>query len=336
MKGKKALLAGLLNRSGCLRLLRSTARGRLVIFNYHRIRPDGRDKAGLFDDGVFGPTVSTFAQQVAWLRRQTRVLSEDELLHIVQSGRVPDGLSTMITFDDGYRDNFTLAFPVLQRLGVPALFFIPTESIEARRLGWWDIIAYLIKQTRESHFEMDGRRFDLLRRPRSKIIRDMQRLMKLRPAQMTGSLVDRLATACKVSLPDVHLQDREIMTWEHIRVLAQRGYGIGSHTHTHRVLATLSAEEQEDELRRSRSILDRQVGRRVHSIAYPVGGYQHFTRETQALAAQCGYRLGFSFNTFVNHWGSMNCFDVRRIEEPRGVNLLAAAAILPGLFARWD
>ena len=336
MKGKKTLLAGLLHRSGCFYLLRGAGRGRLVVFNYHRIRPDGADSSSPFDDGVFGPTASTFAEQVAWLRDQTCVLSERELLEIVESGRVPDGLSTMITFDDGYRDNYTLAIPILQRMGAPALFFIPTQLIETRRLGWWDVIAYLIKRTTRPSLALDGLRVDLRSRPRGEAVRDVQRLMKTQPAHATGSLIDQLAEACGVPLPGASLQDRELMTWDQIQDLAAKGFGVGSHTHTHRALATLSGREQEEELRRSKAALEQRIGRSVRSLAYPVGGYQHFTLETQALAARCGYALGFSFNTFVNQRGPVHRFDVKRIEGPRSADLLAAASILPEVFARWN
>ena len=105
MSGKKTLLAGVLRRSGCLRLLRHAGSGRLVVFNYHRIRPDGPALPSPFDEGVFGPTISVFARQVAWLQRHTRILSEEGLIQAIRSRRVPHGLSTMITFDDGYRDN---------------------------------------------------------------------------------------------------------------------------------------------------------------------------------------------------------------------------------------
>ena len=336
MKGKKAILAGILHSSGCLRLLRGAARGRLVVFNYHRIRPDGAGSLNPFDDGVFGPSNSEFSRQMAWLRRHTQILSEAELVEIVRSERQPADLCTMVTFDDGYRDNYTLALPVLQRLRIPAIFFIPTQPVDTRQLGWWDVIAYLIKRTTRPSIALDGLRMDLRSRPREEAIRAVQRLMKTQPTHATGSLIDQLAEACGAPLPGASLQDRELMTWDQIRDLAAQGFGIGSHTHTHRVLATLSTQEQEEELRRSKTALEQRIGRGVRSLAYPVGGYQHFTLETQALAARCGYALAFSFNTFVNQQGPVHRFDVKRIEGPQSADLLAAASILPEIFARWN
>ena len=53
----------------------------------------------------------------------------------------------LITFDDGYRDNFDLAVPILRERGIPATFFLPTAFLDSPRLPWWDHVAYVIKQT---------------------------------------------------------------------------------------------------------------------------------------------------------------------------------------------
>ena len=336
MNGKKERLARLLYRSGLEKVLRRTAGSRLIVFNYHRIRPDDAGATSWFDDGVFGPTVSEFAQQVGWLARHARILSEGALLQAARTGSRTQGLSAMITFDDGYRDNYTLAFPVLKRLGIPAIFFVPTRPVTERRLGWWDVIAYLIKRMAKPQFQWEGQRLPLGNGQRREAIRHVQRAMKLEPQERTADLLTRLSAACEVALPDQRIQDGELMTWDQVRDVSEHGIAIGSHTHTHRVLATLDPASQEEELRVSKEILERETGRAITSLAYPVGGYQHFTRETQAIAARCGYELGFSFNTFINHWETLAPFDVRRVEGPRAFSLLVGAAVLPGVFARWN
>ena len=63
--------------------------------------------------------------------------------------------SVLITFDDGYADNFEIGFPILQELGIPAVFFIPTDLIQSPRLTWWDHIAYAIKNTQKTTLTLD-------------------------------------------------------------------------------------------------------------------------------------------------------------------------------------
>src|SRR5207245_2076237 len=163
---------------------------------------------------------SVFEQQIAWLKRNMRLLCEHELIEIMDSRRYPSEPCALITFDDGYLDNYTLAYPILKRLGAPAIFFIPSYLIESRTVGWWDQI------------------------------REMSRDM-----------------------------------------------AIGSHGHTHTVLATLDVRAQKQELEISKSILERRISKPVTSIAYPVGGREHFTMETEKAAEQRGYRAAFSFAT---------------------------------------
>jgi peptidoglycan/xylan/chitin deacetylase (PgdA/CDA1 family) len=247
-------------------------------------------------------------------------LAERDLVELVREQRPLPALGTMITFDDGYRDNYDRAYPVLKRSGVPAIFFIPT----ARQLGWWDIIAFLIKHTDRPTIESV---------PREQAISHYLRRMKLEPHAQTSNLLPQLAEACGVALPDRARQDAELMTWDQIREVAQRGIAIGSHTHSHRVLATIPVETQREELATSKSILERELGQPVRSLSYPVGNYQHFTNETQSLAAECGYAVAFSFNTGVNTGPRLTAYDVKRVGPPNDVELLAAMAAWPALFA---
>jgi peptidoglycan/xylan/chitin deacetylase (PgdA/CDA1 family) len=326
----KAALAGWLYRSGLLALGGLGVKGRLMVFNYHRIRPDTTPFATPLDEAVFGPPAAILEQQIAWLQQHMRLLSESELIGILDSGRYPSEPCGLVTFDDGYLDNFTLAYPILKRLGAPAIFFIPTQLIESRTLGWWDSIAYLVKRTTKSRIQWNGDSYSLEDRPR--VIRTFLQKMKLESAVKTKSLVQRLAEACGEPVPDPQLQSSQLMSWDQIRELS-RDMGIGSHGHTHTVLATLDAGAQKQELAISKSTLERELGKRVMSIAYPVGGPEHFTQETETAAEQCGYRAGFSFATGTNLWSGIDRFAIRRVSSPTTMSLAVAKARIPAIFA---
>src|SRR5260370_15063751 len=108
---------------------------------------------------------------------------------------------------------------------------------------------------------------------------------------------------------------------------------IGSHGNTHTVLATLDPGAQKQELEITKSILERQITRPVTSIAYPVGGREHFTMETETAAEQCGYRLAFSFATGTNSWNGMDRYAIGRVSAPVSVSLTVAKARIPAFFA---
>ena len=334
--GKKQFVANLLYYSGLWRpVSRLTASGGngLVVLNYHRIRPDHQAEPLQFDEGVFGPDQSTFERQVKWLKRNFEVLAESELLDVIGNARPFRGRFAAITFDDGYRDNYDLAFPVLAAHRVPATFFICPSIIERRRLGWWDIIAYLIKNSTKPCITLRGDVVSLAG-GQSAAISMLHGWMKLRPAPETAGLLDELSAACGVPLPDLALEDAELMTWSQIRELNTKGMSIGSHTETHRVLATLSEDEQRWELSRSKTVLESKLGRRIRTLAYPVGGYQNFTAVTMRLARDCGYEGAFSYHTGVNLPSDKNPYNLRRIAPGDHFDaMFACGAALPAAFS---
>ena len=88
---------------------------------------------------------------------------------------------------------------------------------------------------------------------------------------------------------------------------------VGSHTHSHRILARIDEEAQRHELRLSRSILERETGAAVDVLAYPVGGPADFTPVTEAITRDCGYRAAFSCHGGANRPGRSNLYDIKRI-----------------------
>ena len=153
-------------------------------------------------------------------------------------------------------------------------------------------------------------------------------MFKLEPAEQTEALVAKLADACGVALPSRDEQSAELMDWEQVRAMRTAGHGIGSHTLSHRVLATFTPEEQAHEIKGSKCSLEAVLGREVLSFAYPVGGPQHINDHSVRLAREAGYRQAF---TFLTGMASLPLADRFRIPRESAVSLdaLKAKALLP-------
>lgn len=333
MKGKKRAISRFLELSRLDKVLRAYAPRQLTVFNFHRIKDDGPDARSDFDDETFGPSQSEFRAHLLWLRRNTSLISEDDVLAAVRGQNRLPARSTLITFDDGYADNYRLALPVLRELRVPAIFFIPTQAIEERKLGWWDLIAYLLKRTDRRTIELRGETLPIRPDTAAARLRLLQQ-MKLRSAQENVGLLAELAEACGVEPPSPERCSQELMTWEQLRETRISGVSIGAHTHSHRVLATLSLAEQREELTRSKAILEAKLGHPVRSLAYPVGGYRHFNLETKAIARECGYEAAFSFQTGTNELPLNDAFDIHRLAAPEDAALYAGSYALPQIFLK--
>ncbi len=318
LEAMKKYLRLLVGHSRILKLLRPDQRGRLFIFNYHRVRQNGKEI--LFDEGVFGPDEARFRQELHWIKNETHILNEVELLDILNSKKPMNKIYSMVTFDDGYRDNFDVAFPILSELGIPATFFIPTWHLSERKLGWWDVVAYLIKRTHKAKFSFRDRTYELADQTQA-ITQLLTHLKNIESTRVDGFL-QSLSEALDVPLPSQELQSNELMTWDQLRIMRDQGMSIGSHSHLHVILSKQSIYESKLQLQLSKEILERQLGAPVHTLAYPVGGYSHFDYETKRIARELGFKLGFSYLTGINRLGQIDPFNVKRIGiQPQWPNL---------------
>jgi hypothetical protein len=119
--GKRELLArGLLWSGASFLLSQLPARDSLLVLNYHRI---GNAEDDLFDPGVFSATAEQFDYQIAYLKRRLSLVTLDEALAFVD-GTIKEKTRrcrVLMTFDDGYLDNYEIAYPILRSHGARRL-----------------------------------------------------------------------------------------------------------------------------------------------------------------------------------------------------------------------
>ena len=329
---KREFLARAFGQLGLLGLLEQTiARRRpgLVVLTYHRIAEPGAD---LFYDPVISATPESFRAQVEWLHDRVRLLTLDELIDQIESGSPWREPVMLLTFDDGYRDNFDLAAPILGERKAPAIFFVPSAFLESPRLPWWDHVACVIKQTSvqrfivERHSKGDPRplEIDLHTMSRSAAIMKIIRTFLDRTIVDERWFLDRLMQRAMVEIDAEGLGRKLFMSWSHVQQLAGAGLTIGSHAHSHRNLAALDDDTQSYELAGSKQILEARLGRPVKALAYPYGWPGTYTMRTKALTAQAGYQLAFSSREGINRLARFDRYDVSRL----GVGSADSAALL--------
>jgi peptidoglycan/xylan/chitin deacetylase (PgdA/CDA1 family) len=302
----------------------------LVILNFHRLYSQTLQTR--FDEGVFGDiSLDYFLSQLSWLKKNTQVLSEDDVLNGIKHPSSLPSRGVLITFDDGYRDNYDLAYPALRDNNLPALFFVPTKLLIERRLGWWDIASYMVKHSKRQSMIHEDRLYSLGEQAdRKRLIAVLHERFKTEPAARTNSLLEDLSKDLETDFPSAELQDAELMSFEQLGEMVRGGMAVGAHTHTHRVLATLEPEDQKRELEQSKAILEEQVGKPVRSLAYPVGRRDSFTEQTKRLAREVGYAMAFSFYSGINRPGRMDPFDLRRSFKRKPFETFTASILHPG------
>lgn len=339
LERKRELLANLLYNTRMIKILsRFRVHNKVIVLNYHRIHPDSAMEATPFNDGVFSVNADQFFQSMSWLKRHTRILSEKELINqiVTNSYQKPNCPSVVVTFDDGYQDNYSIAYPILRSLQIPAIFFISTKMIWERKLYWWDVVAYLIKQCRKASIVIHDHEY-VLQNNRLKIIEDFSLQMKQHPRERIHSEIRLISEAAEIDLPSDEIQDRELMTRDQIREMADNQMTIGSHAHTHQALSCIDDCEHEAELTASKQLLEETTGRSVKSVSYPFGHYRYLPPSIQDTARKCGYQLGFTSNWGVNYLNQINDMDLKRFSgELKNASTVSLIAVWPELFASKD
>lgn len=308
----------------------------LYVFNYHRV---GDANATPFDPNVFSCDEVAFREHVRLLKSNFDVVSAETMIDQVLGGRPLTKRLAVITFDDGYHDNFAAAFPILRDEGASAIFFLPTALVASSVVPWWDEIAWLVKNTREPFISASWINSPLSRSSQSvpELISKVLTAFKANPAEPAVK-IEELKRTLKCEMP-VHAAEPLFLNWEQAKAMREGGMDIGSHAHTHQILAHLTREQQRQELTTSKTILESHLGERVHTVAYPVGTKGAFNDDTLELAKACGYKAGFSYIQGVNNSKRLQPFELRRISVDNnpdvwGVKLATLRATDMGLRAQ--
>jgi peptidoglycan/xylan/chitin deacetylase (PgdA/CDA1 family) len=264
---------------------------RLVVLTYHRVL-ENRDplRAGEAD-------LEMFTQQIESTARWFNVLPLREAAQRWQQATLPPR-AVAITFDDGYRDNFELARPVLEKAGVSATFFIATGFLDGGCM-WNDIVIDALARTRLHAF--DGADYGVGRlelaspESRAAAVRDLLAKLKYLELEARVQRARELAARLEVTPPTDLM-----MTSEQVRSLAQRGFEVGAHTVNHPILSSLPAEKARGEIAGSKRVLEDLTGGEVALFAYPNGrpGDDYGERECN-ITRDAGFLAAFSTRAAV-------------------------------------
>jgi peptidoglycan/xylan/chitin deacetylase (PgdA/CDA1 family) len=272
---------------GIVGALRRTKLFRALV--YHQVVADVDGAAAKYTPGAV--TESEFKIQVEYLMKHFKIISLEDVLEFFRSGRIPDH-SVLLTFDDGYRNVYQYAFPILKHYGVPALIFCTGNVLKGGSL-WCDQLLDAVLRTRVTSAEIEGEifRFREMRERLSvyeNLIVGMQRDGSERRRDRLGEITNRL----KVNVEEnsmVYLRDNEI------REMQAFGIEFGSHTVNHPLLsAIMDSEKLKWEVVESIRVVEGITGRRCVSFAYPFGSENSYTDRCIRVLKDAGIRIAFT------------------------------------------
>lgn len=252
----------------------------LIVLTYHRV---GDPLSTPYDSGVFSATAEQFDTHLRHLKRRFDVVSPLEAIELAR-GKGPSRATVAITFDDGYLDNYEIAYPVLKSHGLSAMFFLATSYVGSNVVPWWDRIAYIVKKSKHSKIRLsypEPREFDVEELGVLEACRRILRVYRSAAVTDPDRFERELREVCE-SVPPGQDDHQLFLNWDQAREMQAGGMQFGSHTHSHTILTTLPANAQQEEFRQSREILERELHRTIDVLAYPVGS-PHAFRATASL-----------------------------------------------------
>ena len=335
-RSRRDRAAGLLAAPGISAVARRLPRWRGVLtLNYHRV---GDWTGQPWDRTLWSATAEAFDAQLAMLAREADVIAPDDVPAALRSGR--PGRRVLITFDDGYRDNWEIAFPLLRRHGLAATFFLATGFLDFPHVAWWDELAWMVRRSAAGELAGGGplpAPLSLRPAEHDATIAALCERYKALPAERAVELLDEVAAQTGAGRCPPSEAAQLWMTWDHARELRDGGMRIGGHTVTHPLLSRVSRERQQEEIAGCARRLADELCEPMRWFAYPVGSRDAFTPATQELLAAQGVELAFSFYGGFGRFAGWQALDVPRVHVGpyHRPQLVFAALVAPRLFARW-
>lgn len=256
--------------------------GKVLTLLYHRVRTYEQDVQ------LLCVTPEHFAEQMDWLKANYKIVRFDEDWDRIE------GNAVCITFDDGYRDNFLTAAPIMKQRRIPATVFVATGNMDSGREMWWDELERNLLADKDYRAEfqlsdaMFGCRWNVeTQGQRGDLYRTLHWLMRhvevgrrndwLKQLQAWNGYTEdgREENRC-VQLADIRDTDTSVIQ-------------IGAHTVNHPVLSGLASEEQKREIERSKWCLEDALKQPVVTFSYPFGGKDDYNEETVAICRELGF-----------------------------------------------
>jgi O-antigen/teichoic acid export membrane protein/peptidoglycan/xylan/chitin deacetylase (PgdA/CDA1 family) len=329
-----------LGLSNAVGALRSAMVKDLRVLAYHRVLHDLDETTFAFDAELVSARQKDFDWQMAYIARRFNPVSIQQVADAINGGKPLPKRAVMVTFDDGFRDNYEVAFPVLQRHGVPAVFFLSTGYIESQGAFWFDWIVFAFVHTEVSQVHLkaidltiplagtrDSRRLEALK---------LLQVLKSTPEVQRQEIIEQLKAELKVTMTPDHVEQSAPLSWDQVREMSRGGMEFGSHTVSHPILSTITDPMLlRFELDGSKATLEREIGKPVLALSYPVGGRDAVNDQVLAATAQAGYQCAFTYQSGANKLTSGDeRYYLKRLHVERYTThaMFSAALEMPEIF----
>lgn len=252
----------------------------LYIFNYHCFNTFTNDywKFG----SIFSSNYEdNFERQIIFFNKYLKKIENFNLKDNTYKNPI-----YFLTFDDGYKDNFNVAFPILKKYSIPTIFFITTSVVGSDSLLWHD----RVKQYYENKERKNIMSSISLKRKCKKRLNELKQMKN-------DEFISNLNKIMKFQSNGL----RMMMNWSELKQSYKQGIMIGSHTHTHPILAKLDFNQQKEEIESSLQMIEKKLEYIPIFFSYPGGSKESYDKDTINILRECGIKYSFTACHGINN-----------------------------------
>jgi peptidoglycan/xylan/chitin deacetylase (PgdA/CDA1 family) len=282
-----------IHKTGLTRNAQSLFPDSLTVLNYHRI-DILENNLSMFQPNI-SATPKMFEQQMEFISNWYHVISLQELNSWLLKGTPLPPHAALITFDDGYLDNYTNAFPILKKFDFPAVIYLTSGYIASNRPFYWDLASYCFFYTQtdfikfpdysEKKWQSDTQK--------KEVLKAWIEAMKVLSEDEKQLWVEKLPSELRVSIPR-DLFKNVMLTWEQIIEMRSSKIEFGAHTINHPILTRISLEDAKKEIVGSKEKIEKEIGDRITSFAYPNGMKADFNNAIASVIKGLGFQTAFT------------------------------------------
>ena len=235
-----------------------------------------------------------FRKQIAYLSRKFKLLSLSSAVELLEKDAL-EGPAAVITFDDGFQNNFDVAFPILREYQAPATIFLATDYIGSEQTVWFTRLISGLAITACKDLYWNGGHYPLVdSEQKGRSSARLQAALKLFPADCLEAELIHIESLLSVPLRPPVLPNSPFRMLDPASIDAMLGSGLvefGAHTGGHAILSRLSTSEKTSQIQKSIRQVEKLTGKKCTSFAYPNGGRLDYDDESQRILAEAGIHV---------------------------------------------
>jgi peptidoglycan/xylan/chitin deacetylase (PgdA/CDA1 family) len=256
-----------------------------------------------------------FRELCASLSASGTAVGADDAVAMIRGGEQLPDRAFLLSFDDGFLNNLTVAAPIMAEHGIPGVFYVTSGFVEDNGASWIDLIEDAVDRTSRAELALpwSGERMPTTTdEERIALLDEVRRVVKasndLDPYVVAGEFREAAGAGEFEPHPDLDQK----MSWDQVRELAAGdGFTVGGHSHTHRIMSFLPPDELRSEVDTSLTLLSQALGEPVRHYSYPEGLAHCYSDEVIDVLRERGIECAPTAEPGVNRPGD-DLFRLRR------------------------